>query len=245
MGMDAQHMDYWMQLQNRHYQNGESFEYSPEMSATPSLSGSPVGQQFLRNSEDARADRFYQILSDFDSVAPAHLYQSSYGHLAPEDIKFPYQLPMTPSEFGSAEDSAYCSPQPQLAELSFPPIPSPITATSIPAVRAPGQDRTHATSGRRRAQNRAAQRAFRERKERHARDLETALAALNEKYRTLETSHTELSAAYDKLRKTIELLTKGDDDGGEYAKAQSKETLRKLLEIIHGEVSVRTAASKE
>ncbi|KAF2094229.1 hypothetical protein NA57DRAFT_47165 [Rhizodiscina lignyota] len=223
--MDTQHMDYWMQLQNQHhYQHGENFEYSPEMSATPSLSGSP-------------------ILSEFDSVAPAHLYQPSYSHIAQEDIKFPYQLPMTPSDFGSADESAYCSPQPPLAELSYPPIPSPITATSVPVSRSSGQEqRTHATSGRRRAQNRAAQRAFRERKEKHARDLETALSALTEKYRNLETSHSELSAAYEKLRKTIELLTKDDDDGGEDIKGQSKETLRKLLEIIHGEVGARAAA---
>lgn len=213
-----------MQLQNQqHYHNGDSFEYSPEMSATPSLSGSP-------------------ILSDFDSVAPAHLYQPPYS-LA-EDIKYPYQLPMTPSDFGSADDSAYCSPQQQLAEMSYPPIPSPIQATSVPAARSSGQEqRTHATSGRRRAQNRAAQRAFRERKEKHARDLETALQALTEKYRNLETSHSELSAAYEKLRKTIELLTKDDGDGGDDIKGQSKETLRKLLEIIHGEVGARAVAT--
>jgi AP-1-like factor len=98
---------------------------------------------------------------------------------------------------------------------------------------------------RRRAQNRAAQRAFRERKEKHARDLEVQLAALNEKYNKLESSHTELNAAYEKLRKTIELLTHdGDaaadddnDDEGNISRRRgsNSETLRKLLEIIHGD----------
>jgi len=201
-------------------------EMSPEMSSTPSLSGSP-------------------ILSDLDSVASTHLYQPSYSHIAAEEMKFPYQLPMTPSDFGSTDESAYCSPQPPMAELSFPPIPSPITATSVPVSRSSGHEqRTHATSGRRRAQNRAAQRAFRERKEKHARDLEQALSALTEKYRSLESSHSELNAAYEKLRKTIELLTNDDGDGGDDTK-QRKETLRKLLKIIHGEVGLRAAAAKE
>lgn len=91
-------------------------------------------------------------------------------------------------------------------------------------------------SQRRRAQNRAAQRAFRERKEKHARDLEAQLAALTDKYRTLETSHTELNAAYDKLRKTIELLTKDDGEEDAVRRSSNADTLRKLLDILHGEV---------
>lgn len=104
---------------------------------------------------------------------------------------------------------------------------------------------------RRRAQNRAAQRAFRERKEKHARDLEDQLAALNDKYSKLETSHTELNAAYDKLRKTIELLTQdddadGNDEGGKPSRRRSSnpETLRKLLEIIHGDFKGVTVKSE-
>jgi chromosome segregation ATPase len=104
---------------------------------------------------------------------------------------------------------------------------------------------------RRRAQNRAAQRAFRERKEKHARDLETQLAALTDKYNKLETSHTELNAAYEKLRKTIELLTQDNDDAeGEEEdpkalrrRSSNSDTLRKLLEILHGDfkgVTVKT-----
>jgi AP-1-like factor len=106
---------------------------------------------------------------------------------------------------------------------------------------------------RRRAQNRAAQRAFRERKEKHARDLEAQLAILNDKYTKLETSHTELNAAYEKLRKTIELLTQDDDAEGEdeegtvaRRRGSNSDTLRKLLDILHGEfkgtVPVKTEA---
>lgn len=180
-------------------------------------------------------------MSEFESFASPNFYQSSFRPFGTEDVKFTY--PITPSELGSADDS-YTH---QMHELAYSQMASPITSgTSIPVPKESPQRPVHATSGRRRAQNRAAQRAFRERKEKHARDLEEALSALTAKYQNLETSHSELSAAYDKLRKMIELLTKDDDDGGEEAKlGHSKETLRKLLEIIHGEVDARGATTKE
>jgi AP-1-like factor len=91
-----------------------------------------------------------------------------------------------------------------------------------------------------RAQNRAAQRAFRERKEKHARDLEVQLADLTSKYQSLETSHAELSAAYEKLQKTLELLTtKEDVDSG------SAETLRKFLSILHGEIRIKAERERK
>lgn len=96
------------------------------------------------------------------------------------------------------------------------------------------------SSQRRRAQNRAAQRAFRERKEKHARDLEVQLSALSEKYNKLEMSHTELNAAYEKLRKTMELLTQDDDVEDDHnsivrRKSNSSDRLRKMFDILHGE----------
>jgi AP-1-like factor len=105
---------------------------------------------------------------------------------------------------------------------------------------------------RRRAQNRAAQRAFRERKEKHARDLEAQLSVMSDKYNKLQVSHSELNAAYEKLRKTIELLTQGDDAEGEdegssntCRRSSSSDTLRKLLEILHGEFKGITPVKTE
>jgi seryl-tRNA synthetase len=122
----------------------------------------------------------------------------------------------------------------------------------MPSTAPLAAEKTHTTSGRRRAQNRAAQRAFRERKEKHARDLEAQLSVLTEKYNKLEVSHTELNAAYDKLRKTIELLTQDDDAEGEdedgkaiRRKNSSSDTLRKLLEILHGEIKGVTPVKPE
>ncbi|KIW70721.1 hypothetical protein PV04_02964 [Phialophora macrospora] len=60
---------------------------------------------------------------------------------------------------------------------------------------------------RRRAQNRASQRAFRERKERHVKGLETQLELLNEKHQDLLCSYNKQSDTMMKLNRKIEKLT--------------------------------------
>ncbi|KIW06058.1 uncharacterized protein PV09_03232 [Verruconis gallopava] len=188
-----------------------------DMSSSSSISASPT-------------------ISELD-LYPPPLYNSAFSPI-PDDLSFNYPIPLTPSDFGSPEDGPLYSPRSTLAH----PLPHP------PA------EKTHATSGvsglpsqkqqsmlriyvkRRRAQNRAAQRAFRERKEKHARDLEQKLAELTVKYQSLETSHSELTAAYEKLQKTLEILTQKEEvEGG----GRSAETLRKFLTILHGELRLK------
>ena len=67
---------------------------------------------------------------------------------------------------------------------------------------------------------------------------------MTERYNRLEVSHAELNAAYEKLRKTVELLTEdGGVDEGEDGisnagsrKSSNSDTLRKVLDILHGEI---------
>ncbi|KAF2673647.1 hypothetical protein BT63DRAFT_162394 [Microthyrium microscopicum] len=84
------------------------------------------------------------------------------------------------------------------------------------------------TPGRRETQNRAAQRAFRERKEKRARDLEEQLTSVTDKYKELESDYSQLQQSYDKLQQTLELLT-CDDEG-----RTSGDQLRRFLDIIQG-----------
>ncbi|KAH9883195.1 hypothetical protein J1614_000051 [Plenodomus biglobosus] len=223
--MDSQSFDYWMAQGNYIAPPHQTtvFDMPPDLAKVPSLSGSPVSPSY---------DYF-----------PAPIHQSFFPHVVDEQMQFgSYPMPMTPSDFGSDHDSPYCSPRPpQHAEPNF-----------VPAHNSVSTEKTHTTSGRRRAQNRAAQRAFRERKERHARDLEAQLSVLSEKYTKLELSHLELNAAYEKLRKTIELLTQDDDAEGEDEDGKNKrqrntnsDTLRKLLEILHGEFKSVTPVKAE
>ncbi|KAE8827569.1 hypothetical protein HRS9139_03555 [Pyrenophora teres f. teres] len=224
--MDSQSFDYWMAQGNYIAPPPHQttvFDMPPDISKVPSLSGSPVSSTY---------DQF-----------PAPIHQSYYPQIVDEPLPFgSYPMPMTPPDFASDQDSPYCSPRPlQHAEPSFGSVHTPAPA-----------ERIHTTSGRRRAQNRAAQRAFRERKEKHARDLEAQLAVLNDKYNKLEVSHSELNAAYEKLRKTIELLTQDDDAEGEDEEGtttrrrnSNTDTLRKLLEILHGGFKGVTAVKTE
>lgn len=59
---------------------------------------------------------------------------------------------------------------------------------------------------RRRAQNRASQRAFRERKEKHVQHLEEQLEDLETKHRTLAKSYTDLDSTHDKLKREVKQL---------------------------------------
>ena len=63
-------------------------------------------------------------------------------------------------------------------------------------------------SQRRRAQNRASQRAFRERKEQHVRHLETELSNLESKFHDLKTSYTALGETNEALKAEVEQLRK-------------------------------------
>ena len=59
---------------------------------------------------------------------------------------------------------------------------------------------------RRRAQNRASQRAFRERKEKHVQHLEQQLEDLDTKHRTLAKSYDELDSTHETLKSEVKQL---------------------------------------
>ena len=59
---------------------------------------------------------------------------------------------------------------------------------------------------RRRAQNRASQRAFRERKEKHVQHLEAELSELESKHRSLAKSYTDLDSTHAHLKREVKQL---------------------------------------
>jgi AP-1-like transcription factor len=69
----------------------------------------------------------------------------------------------------------------------------------------------------------------------HARKLEMELTELQEKYRSLEISHSQLKVAYRKLRDSVEVLTIPKEDSS----AVDSDTLRNLLRILYDEVNVK------
>ncbi|MCJ1366014.1 hypothetical protein MMC16_005139 [Acarospora aff. strigata] len=79
---------------------------------------------------------------------------------------------------------------------------------------------------RRRAQNRASQRAFRDRKEKHVKDLEHQLEDLGSKHQALLHSYTDLSSANDRLSKEVEKLTA---ENGSLRSSRDSSTFSALL----------------
>ncbi|KAI4125777.1 MAG: hypothetical protein LQ347_005237, partial [Umbilicaria vellea] len=89
-------------------------------------------------------------------------------------------------------------PPPQTQHLHPTPLSHPPIARSIanPAPRLQ----------RRRAQNRASQRAFRERKEKYVADLQNQLHELETRNRQLQKSHSDLDRTNDRLQREVERL---------------------------------------
>jgi len=138
----------------------------------------------------------------------------------------------TLSEYDARTESYYpnsCVPETSPSDIASEMI---MDDMSVSDRRASTGEKSQ-TSSRRRAQNRAAQRAFRERKEKRARDLEEQLAMMTEKYKDLEMEHVHLQQSHEKLQQTLELLT-CDDDG-----RTSGEQLRRFLDIIQGKAKTK------
>lgn len=98
------------------------------------------------------------------------------------------------------------------------------------------QKRTCITNEKLRARNRQSQKAFRERKEAHIRDLESRIVVLTKRSDELETANTELKSECARLRSLVVLLMGGKDESntGPSGDAQTKRAMRLkgLLDLI-------------
>ncbi|KFX89256.1 hypothetical protein O988_08702 [Pseudogymnoascus sp. VKM F-3808] len=79
--------------------------------------------------------------------------------------------------------------------------------TKRPASTAGANPATSQIHSRRRAQNRASQRAFRNRKEKHVKEVEARLQELEGKYRDLSESYESLQTEYVVAKQELEKLT--------------------------------------
>ncbi|KAI9803063.1 MAG: hypothetical protein M1833_001133 [Piccolia ochrophora] len=87
-----------------------------------------------------------------------------------------------------------------------------------------GEVSSHVHS-RRRAQNRASQRAFRDRKEKHVKDLETRLEELEAKHQTLEQRYSDLRKEHSRVKEEMEKMSTEN----EVLQNSSEDGLSKLL----------------
>jgi AP-1-like factor len=112
-------------------------------------------------------------------------------------------------------------PTPQQGSPENPPATTPMPVGSVDSgigaeyddgrisrTRSSSEEKDNLTpaQSRRKAQNRAAQRAFRERKERHVKELETKLSALESSTHSLQSDNERLKAALQRARTENEIL---------------------------------------
>ncbi|CAG5158254.1 uncharacterized protein ALTATR162_LOCUS5060 [Alternaria atra] len=140
--------------------------------------------------------------SSTDDQFPATLGHGYYYHIVDDQTQLgSHSQPMPFSDLDSDHEShCYNSHPIQHCKLAY-----------IPSSESTLTEATNIISTRRRAQNRAAQRAFRERKEKYVRHLEAQVADLADSYTKLKASYSQLEAAHEKLRTAIRLLTKDDE----------------------------------
>ena len=89
---------------------------------------------------------------------------------------------------------------------------------------------------RRRAQNRASQRAFRDRKEKHMRELETKLNELSRSYETLQVEYSSVKQELDKLRKET-MEGSNSSNPRNYQAKDWEESRREILDPLLFDVS--------
>jgi AP-1-like factor len=135
------------------------------------------------------------------SIEPldALLFPTSYDAIA-----FTNGLP-TPQQ-GSPDNPAANTPMPVGSVDSG--IGAEFDDGRISRTRSSSEEKDNLTpaQSRRKAQNRAAQRAFRERKERHVKELETKLSALESSTHSLQSDNERLKAALQRARTENEIL---------------------------------------
>ncbi|KAH0562473.1 hypothetical protein GP486_002830, partial [Trichoglossum hirsutum] len=79
---------------------------------------------------------------------------------------------------------------------------------------------------RRRAQNRASQRAFRDRKEKHVKDLERRYEELEGKHKALQQSYSDLSVSQEALTRELDLMRRtSSSSGGSISEGQDFERI--------------------
>ncbi|MCJ1476972.1 hypothetical protein MMC13_005642 [Lambiella insularis] len=164
-------------------------------------------------------------LSHFPDFTDAggYLYEETSTDSSPSPVRLYSQLDPTVYESFTNSTAAYpaydVSPTSPLVE--FTDLTAPYNEDRRRRLPHAAKDKQAISSMhmRRRAQNRASQRAFRERKEKHAQDLQRQLDELDSKhqellnsYGKLDTTNTHLTTELDELRHKITVLESSQAD---------------------------------
>lgn len=144
---------------------------------------------------------YFDSTSDSSSPSSPHVNQRSFSNSMPFEM---YQYPATPASYYPTQGST---------KLPISMISSTLDEKDRRRKRSdaskPGEKETFTNMHlqRRRAQNRASQRAFRERKEKHVKGLEHQLEELHEKHQDLLQSYSKQTEEVSRLNVRISELS--------------------------------------
>ncbi|KAK4516911.1 uncharacterized protein ATC70_000238 [Mucor velutinosus] len=168
-----------LQQQQQKQQNPSQHLLDGNVGGHPPPPPQPLDDIWLSNISELPSSANAQSASSNSSVYPDPIYLTnpSVFNMPPQNYNPPYQ---------------------QSIQHQQPPPPPPpgfdINGQPVRIRKKPGRKPNPASPALRKAQNRAAQRAFRERKERHLKDLETTIRNLREQRNTATRELNEMKA---------------------------------------------------
>ncbi|ORY67703.1 uncharacterized protein BCR38DRAFT_163232 [Pseudomassariella vexata] len=198
-----------MDFSHGYYSGAQPYQFIGIPPLTPSASNSAGSDEFNNQSPPDVYDHFQSNdhFQNFNQYA-------QFNHQTQQTIPGP-PGPPTPPTHPSAH--AQSQPPPAAAATAGVPVVKNNHADILPLTKAdPDQGRNNASNSddddmtpaqsRRKAQNRAAQRAFRERKERHVKDLEAKLASLEAAQHMTASENEKLKRDLQKMSIENEIL---------------------------------------
>ncbi|KAI1176367.1 hypothetical protein F4777DRAFT_587954 [Nemania sp. FL0916] len=168
---------------------------------TPSHSNSAASDEFAHNNHSQSPHEIYdsfqnheQFPQNFDQYAQFNHHNQAYP--GPPGPPTPPNLSLN----GQNHSGINGSHQAKNSQADILPLTKPDPDTSRHTGSNSEEDDLSPAQSRRKAQNRAAQRAFRERKERHVKDLEAKLASL-------EAAQSQTATENEKLRREMQKIS--------------------------------------
>ncbi|KAI0130088.1 bZIP transcription factor [Xylariales sp. AK1849] len=177
-----------MDFSQQYYSGGQPYQFIGVPPLTPSHSHSAASEEFNNQSPPEVYDQF----QNFENYA-------QFNHQQPHSFTGRQRPPTPPNHHTIAG-------QTQQADILPLTKPDPDKNGLGGAGSNSDDDDMTPAQSRRKAQNRAAQRAFRERKERHVKDLEAKLASLEAAQQQTSTENEKLKRDLQKMSTENEIL---------------------------------------
>ncbi|KAI1193018.1 hypothetical protein F5X97DRAFT_315464 [Nemania serpens] len=196
-----------MDFSHAYFSGTQPYQFMGIPPLTPSHTNSATSEEFARNNHSQSPNEIYDSFPNHDQFPQnfdqyAQFNHSSQTFSGPPGPPTPPNLPLIAQNHTSMNSSHQAkNGQADILPLGkMDPDPNRNTGSNSE------EDDLSPAQSRRKAQNRAAQRAFRERKERHVKDLEAKLASLEAAQSQTATENEKLKREMQKISTENEIL---------------------------------------